>query len=93
MDARPRCVDGRWRCRKTINADYIPNTAMYVVLSNSVSSIHGPSGEPDEKTVFPNEVPIDYVRVYQAPLHAIPETVASAPPTPLLPVATVLPIP
>ncbi len=50
---------------KTIAADYVPNVPMYLILSNSVSSIFGPSGEPDEKTVFPNAFLIDYVRVYQ----------------------------
>ncbi len=53
--------------RKTIAAEYVPEKAMYLVLSNSVSSEFGPSGEPDEKTVFPNSFSIDYVRVYQAP--------------------------
>ena len=53
--------------RKVINADYVPNVAMYLVLSNSVSSRFGPSGEPDKTTVFPNDFAIDYVRVYQAP--------------------------
>ena len=51
--------------RKTINADYVPNAAMYLVLSNGVSSTFGPSGEPDENTAFPNSFNIDYVRVYQ----------------------------
>jgi hypothetical protein len=36
-------------------------------LRARVSSAVGPSGEPDEKTVFPNSFSIDYVRVYQAP--------------------------
>ena len=54
--------------RKTIAADYVPDKAMYLVLSNGVSSAVGPSGEPDEKTVFPNSFSIDYVRVYQAPV-------------------------
>ena len=56
-------IDGK--VRKTINADYVPNSAMYLVLSNSISSAVGPSGEPDEATVFPNSFSIDYVRVYQ----------------------------
>jgi len=58
--------------RKTVNADYVPCRAMYVILSNSVSSRRGPSGEPDEKTVFPNFFVIDYLRVWQpaAPLVA-----------------------
>ena len=53
--------------RKIVNADYVPSVAMYVILSNSVSSRIGPSGEPDENTVFPNYFEIDYVRVYQPP--------------------------
>ena len=53
--------------RKTIVADYVPSGAMYIVLSNSISSIHGPSGAPDEITVFPNAFAIDYVRVWQKP--------------------------
>ena len=53
--------------RKTIAADYVPDKAMYLVLSNGVSSAAGPSGEPDENTVFPNSFSIDYVRVYQPP--------------------------
>jgi beta-glucanase (GH16 family) len=79
--------------RKTITANYVPKVAMYLILSNGVSSVHGPSGEPDEKTVFPNAFEIDYVRVYQAPPNAIPETVAATTPAPALPVATVLPTP
>ena len=58
-------IDGA--VRKTIAADYVPESAMYLVLSNGVSSVFGPSGEPDEVTVFPNSFSIDYVRVYQAP--------------------------
>ena len=46
-------------------ADYVPDVAMYLVLSNSVSSRVGVSGEPDATTVFPNDFAIDYVRVYQ----------------------------
>ncbi len=53
--------------RKSIAADYVPNVPMYVILSNGISSRFGPSGEPDDKTVFPNEFLIDYVRVYQVP--------------------------
>ena len=51
--------------RKTIVADYVPDGAMYVLLSNSVSSHRGPSGSPDVATVFPNFFEIDYVRIYQ----------------------------
>jgi len=83
-------IDGE--VRKTITADYIPKVPMYVILSNGISSRFGPSGEPDEKTVFPNSFEIDYVRVYQAPPHAIPEPIPSNP-APLIPVATLLPTP
>ncbi len=60
--------------RKTINADYVPRSAMYVLLSNSISSRRGPSGEPDEKTVFPNFFAIDYLRVWQPPLPVVAKT-------------------
>ncbi|MGB8170068.1 MAG: glycoside hydrolase family 16 protein [Chthoniobacteraceae bacterium] len=78
--------------RKTISADYVPNVPMYVILSNSVSSIHGPSGLPDEKTVFPNEFLIDYVRIYQAPAAEAP-AIVTAPTAPVIPVAAILPTP
>ena len=68
---------------KTIAADYVPNVPMYVILSNGISSRFGPSGEPDDKTVFPNEFQIDYVRVYQAPaLGTIDAVVAKNDPAP-----------
>ncbi len=53
--------------RKTIAAEYVPSTAMYVLLSNSISSARGPSSAPDENTVFPNFFAIDYIRIWQAP--------------------------
>jgi beta-glucanase (GH16 family) len=74
-------VDGV--ARKTVVADYVPSVAMYVILSNSVSSRFGPSGEPDEATVFPNYFQIDYVRVYQAPPnYQPPARIAEAPAKP-----------
>jgi beta-glucanase (GH16 family) len=57
--------------RKTVVAGYVPSTPMYVILSNSVSSRIGPSGAPDESTVFPNFFEIDYVRIYQPPAKVI----------------------
>jgi beta-glucanase (GH16 family) len=66
-------VDGR--VQKTIVADYVPNCAMYILLSNSVSSIRGPSSAPDAATVFPNFLEIDYVRVYQPAPFAPPPTI------------------
>jgi beta-glucanase (GH16 family) len=65
--------------RKTITAEYVPSTAMYVILSNGVSSALGPSGAPDEHTVFPNHFEIDYIRVWQAPK---PELIAKEQPAP-----------
>jgi len=58
-------VDGV--ARKTVTADYVPSVPMYVLLSNSISSRLGPSGAPDEKTIFPNDFQIDYIRIYQQP--------------------------
>ncbi len=67
-------VDGI--ARKTINAAYVPNTAMYVILSNSISSARGPSGAPDDATVFPNFFVIDYIRVWQPPGPALAKAAA-----------------
>ena len=53
--------------KKVINADYVPNIPMYVILSNGVSSHLGPTGRPNAATVFPNFLEVDYVRVFQAP--------------------------
>ena len=68
--------------RKTIAAEYVPNCDMYVLLSNSISSRRGPSGEPDEHTVFPNFFAIDYIRVWQPPApvvaKVVPEPAAAA---------------
>ncbi len=58
-------VDGK--VKKVVTAEYVPDTPMYLILSNGVSSRIGPAGEPAEKTVFPNFFEIDYVRVYQPP--------------------------
>ena len=71
-------VDGA--VRKTIAAEYVPSTAMYVLLSNSISSARGPSGAPDENTVFPNFFVIDYIRIWQAPAPVV--TKVSAEPAP-----------
>lgn len=65
--------------RKTVIADYVPSSPMYVILSNSVSSAYGPSGAPDEHTVFPNQFEIDYIRIWQAPK---PELIATEPAKP-----------
>ena len=87
---------------KTVVGDYVPSTPMYIILSNSISSRFGPSGEPDEKTVFPNSFEIDYVRVYQAPppagenplvlvraeLPAVPPPAVEVTPAPAAPLRT-----
>ncbi len=76
-------IDGE--VRKTIVADYVPNAAMYLVLSNGISSAVGPSGEPDESTVFPNSFCIDYVRVYQEPIPTVVALNEKPPVIPALP--------
>ena len=53
--------------RKSVDAEYVPASPMFILLSNSVSSRFGPSGVPDEKTVFPSDMEVQYVRVYQEP--------------------------
>jgi len=82
-------VDGV--ARKTVTANYVPAIPMYVILSNSVSSRIGPSGEPDEATVFPNFFQIDYVRIYQAPPVIIAETPAKPKPAEIPTIIAVLP--
>jgi beta-glucanase (GH16 family) len=80
---------------KTVTANYVPSAPMYVILSNGVSSRFGPSGEPDENTVFPNDFEIDYIRVYQEPpviVKADPPAAAKpAAPEPAKPIIAVLP--
>jgi beta-glucanase (GH16 family) len=85
-------VDGV--ARKTVTADYVPSVPMYVLLSNSVSSRLGPSGEPDGNTVFPNDFQIDYVRIYQPPeqlVKAEPPPVKASVPEPPQPIIAILP--
>jgi beta-glucanase (GH16 family) len=69
--------------RKSVDAEYVPSAPMFILLSNSVGSRYGPSGVPDEKTVFPSDFEVQYVRVYQAP-----PAVASAPAAPVAAPAT-----
>ena len=66
--------------RKTIAAEYVPSCPMYVLLSNSISSARGPSGAPDENTVFPNFFAIDYIRIWQAPAPVVAKVNAEAAP-------------
>jgi beta-glucanase (GH16 family) len=60
--------------KKEIDAEYVPDVPMYIVLSNGVGGRRGPSGEPNADTPFPNFLEIDYVRVYKP-----------APPAPIAP--------
>ncbi len=53
--------------KREVLGGYVPNHAMYVILSNGVSSHIGPSGEPDQSTVFPNYFEIEYLRVWVDP--------------------------
>jgi beta-glucanase (GH16 family) len=64
--------------QKSVEAEYVPVGPMFILLSNSVSSRFGPSGVPDEKTVFPSDLEVEYVRVYQAP-RTIPAASATPP--------------
>ena len=73
--------------RKTVVADYVPDVPMYVILSNGVSSAYGPSGAPDENTVFPNAFQIDYIRIWQAPPVLAGGQASPAADTPAAPVA------
>jgi beta-glucanase (GH16 family) len=52
--------------KKVVEKSYVPDMPMYIILNNGVSSHIGPSGQPNDKTVFPNSFEIDYVRVYQS---------------------------
>ena len=60
--------------------EHVPKFPMYLILNNGVSSRVGPSGEPNESTVFPNFLEVDYIRVYQRPeVNAEPVKVAGTP--------------
>jgi beta-glucanase (GH16 family) len=65
--------------KKVIEAEYVPQVPMYVILNNGVSSHIGPSGQPNEATVFPNFFEIDYVRVYQLESKAVLAAESPAP--------------
>jgi beta-glucanase (GH16 family) len=75
--------------RKVIEAAYVPDAPMYIILNNGVSSHIGPSGSPNDQTVFPNFFEIDYVRVYQlgTPVVIPANSVAMIDPATVAPVA------
>jgi beta-glucanase (GH16 family) len=90
--------------RNSVAAEYVPARPMFILLSNSVSSRFGPSGVPDEKTAFPNDLEVEYVRVYQPPLPITgvspvsppmakpePSPVAAGPTAGIVPVAAIIP--
>lgn len=52
--------------KREVLGAHVPSSAMYVILSNGVSSRIGPSGEPDQATVFPNYLEVEYLRVWAA---------------------------
>src|SRR5262249_9925687 len=52
-------IDGQ--TTKTINASYVPNVPMYIILNSGVEA----ANPPNSYTVFPNDFAVDYVRVYQ----------------------------
>ena len=46
---------------RTVNASYVPDVPMYLILNSGVESAR----PPDVSTVFPNSFEVDYVRVYE----------------------------
>ncbi len=56
-------VDGE--VYRTLNAEYIPAESMYIILQNGVGTDRSSAGVPDENTIFPNYLDVDYIRVYQ----------------------------
>ena len=53
--------------KRETSGPHVPNIPMYIILSNGVSSLIGPSGEPEGTTVFPNFFEVDTLRVWQPP--------------------------
>ena len=49
---------------KEITASYVPDIPMILILSNSVGADFSQTGAPDQDTVFPNSLRIDWVRVW-----------------------------
>ena len=43
-----------------VNADKWPNEEMYIVLNNGQKT-----ASPDDNTVWPNHLKVDYIRLYQ----------------------------
>lgn len=50
--------------KREVVGPHVPGCPMYIILSNGVSSRIGPSGEPDQSTVFPNFFEVAYVKVW-----------------------------
>lgn len=63
-------VDGE--VYRTIVAEYVPSEEMYVILQNGVGTERSAAGVPDDQTIFPNYLEVDYIRVYQRDFDATP---------------------
>ena len=63
-------VDGE--VYRTIVAEYVPAEEMYIILQNGVGTERSAAGVPDEDTIFPNYLDVDYIRVYQRDTEAAP---------------------
>lgn len=55
-------VDGRpvWE----VTGDHVPREPMFLILENSVGSQLSQTGLPDDSTLFPNSLVVDWVRVW-----------------------------
>lgn len=51
--------------RKYLAAQFFPLEPMHVIFNLSVGSGKGPAGLPDDSTLFPSMMEIDYIKVYQ----------------------------
>ena len=50
---------------RRIEADYVPDEPMYIVLNNGVQKVME-NGEPVEDTgIYPNALEVDYIRLYK----------------------------
>jgi beta-glucanase (GH16 family) len=76
--------------KKVIDAEYVPDIPMYIILSNGVGSSRGPSGVPGADTVFPNYLEINYVRVYQPGVEPLIVNRKEEPKEPILRLPTIL---
>ena len=45
---------------RTINAGYVPDEPMYIVLNNGVQGVDG-----EDTGIYPNALEVDYIRLYK----------------------------